>query len=302
MVSENLIGVVLALFSSICFAANRSFASRPLVKSSTTTAIYIGLAVGLGILAVPLLISGQEFDLLLIGFTALAIFILVGVLHLGIGRTFSFTSVKNIGANQASLLIASQILYSLIFAIVLLGETINLETGIGILSIVAGVLILEFKSSAIKRGGKIKIGIIGGVLAGLVFGFTPILIKVGLGLFHYYVASTFIAYAAAVVFYAIIVPPKKIIAETRALPKYAIVSYILAGAAGAGAQLFRFGALSLTPVVIVVPILSAHPIFTFLMTHRLAKEFEVFHSRTIIAIVLIVAGTIIVSYSAGVLG
>ncbi|HKW04021.1 MAG TPA: DMT family transporter [Nitrososphaerales archaeon] len=302
MASENLAGILLALLSSICFAANRSFASRPLVKTNATTAIYLGLVVGLIILAFPLFAFGQEIDLAIIGTTALVIFLIVGVLHLGVGRTFSFTSVKNIGANQASLLIASQILYSLIFAVVLLGETISLVTGIGIASIVFGVLILEVKKSALKRGGKIKLGIISGLAAGAIFGFTPILIKIGLGLFHYYAAATFVAYAAAVIFYAIIIPPRKIVSETRSLPKYALVSYVIAGAAGAGAQLFRFGALSLTTVVFVVPILSAHPIFTFLMTRKLAKEFEVFHTRTVLAIVLIIAGTIVVSYSAGVLG
>jgi len=70
--------------------------------------------------------------------------------------------------------------------------------------------------------------------------------------------------------------------------------------AAASAQLTRFAALSFTAVVTVVPILSSHPLFTYLMTRKLASDVEVFQVRTLLGMLLIVLGTVVVSYASGV--
>jgi drug/metabolite transporter (DMT)-like permease len=301
MISSDLVGIILALGSSVCFAGNRSFVSRPLLNSRPATAIYIGLVVGVILTAIAMVVSGELLSLLLAGVLTVVIFVTVGIFHLGVGRTLSYTSVKNIGANQTAPLVSTQILYSLVFGVAVLGENLNLGTALGAALVLVGVLLLEVRASASKRSGKIKVGYLAGLSTGLIFGLTPILIKIGLSTFHYYITATFITYLGSLGFYSLAISPKKIFYETRkSLPRSDLVSVVFAGVFGAAAQLLRFGALSLAPVVTVVPLLAAHPFFTILITRKLAKEYEVFHIRTLLAMVSVIVGTVFVSYSSGI--
>lgn len=294
-----LLGALLALGSSISFAGNRSFASRPLVKSDPVFATYVTLLVGVPVVTAAMLASNQEGTLLHLVPIILVIFAAVGIFHFAIGRQISYIAEKNIGANQAAPLISTQIVYSVLLAIAFLGESVNFGIGVGTVLILVGILLLEVRSSAAKRGGNLKKGYIAAIVTSVIFGVSPLLIKVGLSMFNFYASSTFIAYVTALIFYALTRSPVRIFSGLRTMPRYALVYYAIAGALSAVGQLFRFAALSYAPVVVVVPILASHPIFTVIMTRRLAKDYEVFRARTIGAIMFVVAGTVIVSLYSG---
>lgn len=238
-------------------------------------------------------------DLLYLTALTFGMFAAVGIMHFAIGRQISYIAEKNIGANQAAPLISTQIIYSVILAIVLLGETVTPELVIGAAMILGGSLLLEARTSATKRGGMLRKGYVAAISTSLLFGISPLLIKWGLGIYDYYLGATFVAYAAALLFYVVSRSTPKIISATKALPRYALVYYIIGGSLAAFGQLFRFSALTFAPVVVVIPILAAHPIFTILMTRGLARDYEVFHVRTIAAILIVVVGTILVSLASG---
>lgn len=269
------------------------------MKSSAVVANYIGLITGVIILFSLVLALNQAQAFLFVTVWTVAVFATVGVLHFGLGRLLSYSSVKNIGANQAAPIISTQVLYALILAVIIFGENITLGIAVGSALVLFGVLILEGGLGASKRGGSRKKGYLAALATGGIFGFTPILIKAGLQTFHFYVSAILIAYATALAIYAVLVNPKKIASDIRSLPRYAIVSFVISGILSATSQIFRFGALNYAPIVVIVPILGAQPIFTVIFTHFLAKDVEVFNWRTILSIVLVILGTIIVSYSSG---
>jgi len=243
--------------------------------------------------------SLQGPSLLSLTILIIAIFAAVGIMHFAIGRQLSYVAEKNIGANQAAPLISTQIVYSVLFAFLLLGESVNLEIIAGTALILGGDFLLEAKTSATKRGGSVRKGYVAAILTSVLFGFSPLLIKAGLGLFDYYNSATFLAYVAALVFYVITRNSGKIILGVKNLPRYALIYYLIAGSLAAIGQLFRFSALTFAPVVIVIPILASHPIFTVMMTRGLARDYEVFHLRTVSAIIVVVAGAILVGIASG---
>ena len=298
--AQDTLGILLALTSAICFAANRSLVSKPLLKTGSMIPTYISLLVGIVVTGMASLIFGQEGSLLLVTIIVVAIFSLVGVFHFGIARQLSFVAIKNVGANQSASLLSSQVLYSIGFAIALLGESVNVELLAGAGLILAGVLVLERRSGALRRGGNAKKGYTAALLAALIFGLTPILIRYGNSIFQYFIVATFIAYVAATIIFSLTVPPRAIAADLRGMPRSILGSYIVAGIFAASAQLSRFGALSFSPVVLVAPLLAAHPIFTMLFTRKLAKEFEAFNPRLVLSILFVVLGALLVSYSAGI--
>ncbi|MHB8565836.1 MAG: EamA family transporter [Nitrososphaerales archaeon] len=300
MISGNILGVILALFAAICFAGNRSFASKPLATSRPIVGTYISIAVGVFVSGVVVLADGQASAILFLTTVALILFALVGIFHFTVARQLSFVAIKNLGANETSAIVSTQILYSLVFAVLLLNEKVTLQIGAGSALILFGLLILDLRSGADKRKGSIKIGVLTALGTGLVYGLTPILIRSGLSLYHYYFAATFVAYVAAMLVFLVTTNPRKMCSEIKSLPRPALLSFVLAGVFAASAQLFRFWTLNIIPVVIVAPILASAPLFTLIFTRKLAYELEVFQPRIIISITMIVIGTIAVSLGSGI--
>ncbi|MDG7001375.1 MAG: EamA family transporter, partial [Nitrososphaerota archaeon] len=208
--------------------------------------------------------------------------------------------IKHLGANETSTIVSTQILYSLVFAILLLNEKVNFQIASGSALILVGLLLLDLRSGAYKRKGSVKIGTLTALLTGMVYGLTPILIRSGLSLYHYFLDATFIAYVAAMIVFLFTTNPVKMSSEIRSLPRFALASYVFAGVFASSAQLFRFWALNIVPVVTVAPILAAAPLFTLVFTRKLAHELEVFQPRIILSIILIVIGTIAVSLGSGI--
>lgn len=290
-----ILAVGLAVGSSICFAGNRAFASRPLIKSDAGIITYVSLLVGLAIAGAALLISDERSALVLASALVVVVFALVGIFHYGVGRRLSYVAVKNIGANSTSPLISSNVLYSLIFSVLFLHEKMTVAIGVGTALILSGVLILEIRSSALKRGGKYRTGYLAGITAAAIFGFTPVLISFGLSIFHYYLAAIFIAYASAAIVYTLTLNSPKMIREIIKTPRAVLLLYLISSIFASGAQIFRFAALSFAPVVLIAPILSTNPIFTIILTRAVAKEVEVFTPRTILSIIIVIIGSAVVT-------
>ena len=302
LTDETLLGVALALGSAFCFAGNRAFGSGPLSarESDPVFVNYMSLLVGVPIALVATIGSLQLFDLAAIGAFALLMFVTAGLFHFGLGRTLSYTSIKHLGANPTSALLTTQALYSILLAFLLLNEALNLGIIVGTLMILFGVLFMEGRLSAARRGGVVKLGYLAALSAGLIFGITPVVIKAGLASFHYFAAATLISFTAALAVYSLWVTPRYFLGSVRKLSRYSLASYLAMGAFGITAQLFRFASLSLIPVVVAAPILTTHPIFTILLTSRISREKEIFTARTVSSIILATVGAVIVGYSAGV--
>ncbi len=284
----------------MCFAGNRSFASKPLATSRPVVGTYINIAVGVLVSGAAAFADNQAGSLLFLTEIALLLFAVVGVFHFTVARQLSYVAIKNLGANETSAIVSTQILYSLVFAVLLLNEQVNLQVGVGSALILLGLLILDLRSGADKRKGSMKIGALTALATGLVYGLTPILIRTGLSLYHYYFAATFVAYLAAMLVFFVSTNPLRMTSEIRSLPRTTLSSFVLAGVFAASAQLFRFWTLNITPVVIVAPILASAPLFTLIFTRKLAHELEVFQPRIIISITMIVIGTVAVSLGSGI--
>ena len=302
MADATLIGIALALCSAVCFAGNRAFGSGPLSARDSDPIFvnYMSLIVGVPIALAATVGSLQVFDLPTIGIFAAVLFVTAGLSHFGLGRTLSYTSIKHIGANPTSALLTTQALYSLALASLLLSESLNLGIILGTAMILFGVIFMEGRLSAERRGGVAKLGYAAALGAGLIFGITPVIIKAGLSSFPYYAAATLVSFSAALAVYSLKVTPSYFSRSFRKLPRSSLVSFLIMGVFGITAQLFRYASLTLVPVVVVAPILATHPIFTLILTSKISKEHEVFSARTTSSIILAALGAVVIGYSAGV--
>jgi drug/metabolite transporter (DMT)-like permease len=294
------LGITLAFLAAFFFGGNGALISRPLIREDPDVVNYIASLTGLVATLVATVIFGQLGSLLIVLPLALIIFVIFGIFHFGLSRFLAYTAIKHIGANQQAILSPTSVLYSFAFAVIFLHEGLSFDTLIGGIMIILGGILMEAKSSAAKRKGIAKIGIATALLAALIRGITPVVVKFGLHIFPYFLSASLIAYISAFVLTSAWTTPRRAIFAIRSMSRSTRSLIILAGLSASIANLFRFGALFYAPVVIAVPIVATSPVFTILMTKIFAGGVELLNFRTITSIVLVVLGGVIVAFYSGI--
>lgn len=295
-----LLGVTFAFLAASFFGANGALVSRPLIREDPDVVNYTTALTGLIATFLATLIFGQLGSLLVIAIFAAVVFVIFGLFHFGLSRFLAYTAIKHIGANQQAILSPTSVLYSFAFALIFLGESLSISTLVGGVMIIMGGILMEAKSSAEKRKGIAKIGIISALLAALIRGITPVLAKFGLNLFPYFLSASLIAYISAFVLTSIWTTPRRAYSSLRNMNSNSRMLIVAAGLSASIANLFRFGALFYSQVVIVVPIVATSPVFTILLTKLIAGGVELLNFRTLTSIVLVVVGGVIVAYYSGI--
>ena len=297
---EYLVGVTLAFLAALFFAGNRALASKPLIREDPDVVNYVAALSGLVVTFLATAFLGQLESLLVASLIAVIVFAVFGAFHFGLSRFLAYTSIKHIGANQQAILSPTSILYSFAFAVIFLHEGLGVATLVGGVLIILGGVLMEAKSSAEKRKGIAKIGIITALLAALIRGITPIIVKFGLHIFPYFLSASLIAYVTAFAFTSVWTSPRRAMSAMRNMSSNSRWLIILAGLAASVGNLFRFGALFYTSVVVAVPIVSTSPVFTILLTKMTAEGVELLNFRTVTSIALVVMGGVLVAYYSGI--
>lgn len=207
---------------------------------------------------------------------------LAGVLHFAIGRTLTYASLQHTGVTQASPLLGTNSLYTVVLAILLLGEPASLKVLAAALLVVTGVALVSRQDQPEEGGsrGGINRGVIYSLFAGLIFGVTPLIVKAGLLLAPLPASAALISYAAALLAYAggLLFPSRRKLVTSRALSS----SLLVAALAVNSGQIFRYYALSLAPASVVSTVINAFPLFALVFAYPGRQGLETY-SRTVLS-------------------
>ena len=291
-----LLGILYAIISALCAALVQAVLSKPIIKSDSSSVAFFTVLVGLAASVILTLATSWIYFLEPLDLLIIAIFATVGVVQYGISRRLFYYSIRNLGANITSpIIMMTMTVGAVVLAAALLREKVTIPLLIGISFVIFGGLLLEGRLSAELRGGATKTGYMAAIGAGIIPAFTAILISYGLSIYPYVIASVFISYAAASVYYIVTMRTHSIALLFGKVPRKSIVAFISAGVVALAAQLFRAGALSEAPVVLVIPFLTSSSLFIPLFTWVLAKDVELFSLRTMLGIVIVTVGLILVT-------
>lgn len=297
---SNLLGVVLAASAALCVALNGAFSSKYLKKLEygPASANFVSLATGTIIALLVVIFTGEIFAVSKLTYAVIGVFVAVGVIQNAIARRLWFIAIRHIGSNQANTIGASEGLYSIIFAIIFLQERMTLVLGIGAALILSAIFLVEVKGSASVREGSARFGYIASISSAIFFGVRQILVSYGLSLFPYFVLSMLIAYSSGLLAHVILEKPSTIAGQLRKIPSRAIRMFIIIGVIIVLTQFFVYGSLEISQVVYFAPIFSTYPVFTILVTRlTLSDKYEVLGPRTVLSVIMVVAGAILVSIS-----
>ena len=293
-------GALLALGSAFSFSVNSILIRRGLADAGATAAqgAFITVLLGVPFGFVAVVVTGQIFNFDQLPLNSYLLLAGAGIVHFCIGRYCNYRSIAAIGASRTVTIQAVAVPYSIVMAIVLLGERPTIPMYLAIALILASPFLMidrrkrpaspaerplagnaPARSAATSGPPAVEIRMVEGVvfslLASVGYGTSPILIRAALEDATGVAAiGTFVAYfgASAVLMASLALP-----AQRHLMGAINFRYMRLFGSAGLSvfmAQLLRFFSLALADVTVVDPLMRTVGVFTLILSYLVNRRLE----------------------------
>lgn len=285
------IGPFLALLASLSFAFNLVAVRRGIIlggKSSTATAVSVFTGAALYLIILP--ITGDYRLISSVSWQSVVLLALAGVINFCVSRYLFFSCVRLIGANRATTLSRTDIIFAAIFGIIFFSEKITMTLVLGSLGIMLGATLVNL----VREEGGYRFqtaGALLAVIASLFGATTSLLVKSAMKEVSSPYLATAISYGAAAVVWVIVLAvnqPQRV--DILTLNRQSLVMFVLTGVFAMTGHLFRYSALAISPVSVIQPLMGTAVLFTFFMSFFFNRKIDVFNWRVFTGIVTVVAG------------
>ncbi|MDU8941789.1 EamA family transporter [Ovoidimarina sediminis] len=305
-----MLGALLALGSAAFFGLNNAAVRRGVVKGSVLQAMAITVPFG-----VPMFVL---FAALMGGFEAMWAWdvapwtwmTLAGIVHFVFGRYGNYKATQLLGATLSTPIQQVSILVSLVLAFAFLGETVNLVNVIGILLVVVGPMVVMRRRKATTAAGKAKgfepqygPGLFWGAVCAFGYGTSPLFIALGIGEggIASSVGGLLVSYTAATLVVLVIVALSGGFAALGPFRRETAGWFLVSAASVGLSQFFRYVALAVAPVAVVVPIQRLSVVFRLIFNAMINREHEVFDRWVVATILISVVGAVALAADTGML-
>jgi uncharacterized membrane protein len=232
---------------------------------------------------------------------------LAGIVHFVIGRYGNYRSIRALGANLSSPLQQLSVPISIILAILYLGESLTPLRVAGFVLVMFGpaIMLRQRKGPAPQKTTSgfqpsYSEGFFWGLVSAFGYGASPLFIMKGLGPEGGLVdsiAGGFISYSVATIVILMMVMhmggSRVISSLDRTAGKWFLISAVFVFLS----QLFRYMALAVAPVTVVVPIQRLSPVFRVIFSWILNRDHEFFGFWVILGIGLSIVGAVMLAIS-----
>jgi uncharacterized membrane protein len=219
-------------------------------------------------------------------------FVLAGIFAPGIARTFRDMSILRIGVTLTSPIVATNTLFAVIFATLLLDEPVTLFLVVGAVLVVAGVSLLSY-----RRGARVWRwrDLVYPLIAALLFAVSTNIRKVGLQATDFPILGAAVTSTISLlILFSTILVSQRYHGSAFAVNRAAVKYFLIASLTSSIAFLFYFFSLSQGLLVRVQPIAATNPLFALLFSHLFLQDVEQITTRIVMASALIFVGIIFV--------
>lgn len=319
-----MLGGIFAVLAAASFGFNNAALRRGVLSGTVFQALSITVPMGVPIFLLAAFFTGHIYNLWDFPAASYLWLAAAGVMHFVWGRYCNYRSTKAIGGNLAGPWQQSNIILSLILAILLLGETLTPLKIAGIVLVVLGGLTtsrakykkmpeaaMESKEAGVatpEKPKKEKVpdfepnyaeGYLFALLSATGYGISPVLVR--LALEHqgpgFSLVGGLISYTAAALAVGIMLLTAGQWRHVRSIKPVAAKWFTLAGALVGISQMLRYTALSLAPVTVVTPIQATSSVFRTIFGWFINREYEVFGVWVYLGILFSMSGAIALSLS-----
>ena len=301
-----MLGAVLALLSAATFGLNAAAIRRGVLTGSVLQALAVTVTLGVPLFALTGLAFGAADSLRGFGWASWAWLAAAGAVHFVAGRYGNYKATQAMGAALSGPVQQLAVPIALVLAIVFLHEVLTPLRVVGIVLVMAAPLIIvggRRNDDGNRRRSTFVPDFLGGTLWGLVaavgYGTSPLLIRLGLeggGLVDS-IAGGFVSYlTAALIVLALLAIPANRAAIMR-LDRATGGWFVFSGVAVWASQLFRYMALAVAPVTVVITIQRTSVAFRAIFGWALNRDYETLSLRTMVGIGVSLIGAAALSVS-----
>lgn len=280
-----MLGAGFALISAVTFGLNNAALRRGVLTGGVLQAMAITVPLGVPLFAVVCLASGGTHSLSGLRVSGWIWMSLAGVVHFVFGRYGNYRATRALGTTLSSPIQQLSVPISLILAMIFLRETLTPLKILGFALVMLGPLIMMRK----KKGAAPKVarsgfmprygeGLLWGGVCAFAYGTSPLLIMMGLGT-HGRLAESLagglVSYSAAAVVVLGLVSLSGGLAFMATLDAGAKKWFIFSGVGVFASQMFRYMALAVAPVTVVVPIQRLSIVFRVIFGWLFNRDHEI---------------------------
>lgn len=296
-----MLGAVLALASAAFFGLNNAAVRRGVVGATVLQGLAITVPFGVPFFMIVAAFMG--------GFRAMADWGLspwlwmasAGVVHFVIGRYGNYMATVKLGSTLSTPIQQLSVLIALMLAFAFLGETLNWVNLAGILLVMLGPAVLLGRKKAVARAAKSKdfdpqyaSGMFWGAVSAFGYGLSPMLVALGIGEggLADSAGGLLVSYGAATLVTLGWIAALGGRRYLGALESRSAMWFLLSALFVALSQLFRYAALAVAPISVVVPIQRLSVVFRLIFNALLNRQIEVFDRWVVFSILLSVLGAV----------
>jgi drug/metabolite transporter (DMT)-like permease len=308
------LGVLFSILSAATFALNNAAVRRGVVTGTPAQAMAISVPMGILCFLPVALVLGEFSRLTQFSLAAMGWMAGLGVLHFLIGRYCNFKANQVAGVNLTAPVVQLQVVVTMVMAVLVLHEPCTALQIIGGVIMLAGSLITQRQPSKTKAAPATAkaptdkpalppfiplylAGYVFASLAALAYGTTPVMARFALE--HTGPATGIlgglISYVAATAVGALALLSPKFRQNIKTLERANVRWFVWSGVFVAAAQAFFFCAVSVAPVLLVMPLLQLSLIFRLIFSTWLSPDHEVFGALVLSGAAISVAGALLVS-------
>jgi uncharacterized membrane protein len=316
------LGALLAICSAATFAFNNASVRRGVLTGTVGQAMAITVPLGMPLFFLAALATGNLAAVAGFPPKALAALAAAGILHFVWGRYCNYRATRAIGTNLVAPIQQVNLIFTLFLAIWLLGEELTPLKIVGIALVLLGpsITMRTRGQTAEKNVSDEKItaidaekpaefqpkyaeGITFALLSATGYGFSPILVRVGLegkGL-GASLAGGLVAYTAATAVMALLMLWPGQLRHVLAVKRESAKWFTLSGLLVWLSQMFLYMAMSIAPVTVVSPINRLSILFRLYFSRLLNPRHEMFGGGVIVGTVVSLTGALALSLTTDVI-
>lgn len=289
--------IVFALITAVAYGLDIYFVRKGLLESPfPIVAAFITLTINFSIFVILFFIF-VPIDFLKLNF--IYVFIAAGILAPGCARVLSYKGLETLGMSISTPIVNAESLFSVLMALIFLKEPINMIISTGILSVVAGLVLLSYESGQKnKRNISKKIRcryLFYPITASIFYGVSIFLRKLGLNIVSSPILGATLTSGTSWCVITIFLFTSGSVKGLFQVKKQSFIYFVIAGITTCIGWLSLFHALNIGKVVIVTPIATSYSLVTLLLSYLLLRKVERLSLKIVVATILIVGGVILLS-------
>ena len=298
----------------MAFGFNGASVRRGVASAAASQGLYITLFLGTIMFVPAALISGQMFQLSRITGHDYGIMALAGIVHILIGRYCNYRAVAAMGANRTQPIVGTSTLWSVLIAVVFLNEFLTPLMIAGIALVMVGPALVARPSAQVRSPARraaaarstttvwnaathprLLEGYVFGILSAAFWGAGPVLMRAGVEATGLGIIGGLVSYAAASAVLALTLVLPGQIAGAVSMDRSTRMWFVVAGTSSFVANVFRYMALGVAPVSLVIPLMRTAVVFSLAFNWVVNRQIESYEPRVLAGIgVSLVGATLLV--------